>query len=50
MAQLQVRGLAFSQSQVRLVHIIICLRSLAFKHIQTNTLVLIVVIKLFLTL
>ena len=36
MAQLQVRGLTFSQSSAWLVHIIICLRALEFKHMQID--------------
>ena len=37
-------------SEARLVHIIICLRALEFKHVQINTSVLIVVITLCLAL
>ena len=50
MTQLQVRGMAFSRSWARLVHIIICLRAPELKHIQIDALVSIVVIKLFLAL
>ena len=43
MAQLQVRGLPFLNLKLAFVHIITCVRALEFKHMQMNTLVLIVV-------
>ena len=50
MAQLHVRGLAFTWSLARLFHIIIHLRALESNHIQINTSVLIVLISLLLVL